>query len=90
MGRNLELGRRISQLTEADPEYAARLERRVSRLLAVAGRLFLTRRAEQQRADHLQQRLDDALGLNSAAVALGSSWQSRRDDKRGLRKEPTS
>lgn len=80
-GRNLELGRRISSLTEADPEYAARLERRVSRLLAVAGRLFLARREEKQRADHLQQRLDDVFGLNTSPVTKGATWQDRREQK---------
>lgn len=34
--------------------------------------------AEKQRADHLQQRLDQVLGLDDAAVALGASWQARR------------
>ncbi|MFH8336907.1 hypothetical protein [Streptomyces sp. AM6-12] len=37
--------------------------------------------AEKKRADHLQQRLDDALGLNTTAVAAGEQWQSRRDPK---------
>jgi hypothetical protein len=81
LGRNLELGRRISSLTEADPEYAARLERRVSRLLAVAGRLFLAHRAEKQRADHLQARLDNVFGLNTSPVTKGATWQDRREQK---------
>ncbi|MDL5205081.1 hypothetical protein [Streptomyces sp. ALI-76-A] len=88
-GRLLELGRRLTSLTEADPEYAARLERRVARLLAVAGRLYLGREAEQQRAEHLQQRLDDACGLNDARVEHGRHWQETRDDKRWA-KEATS
>lgn len=33
---------------------------------------------EKARADQLQQRLDQALGLDDAAVALGASWQGRR------------
>ncbi|MEV6504857.1 hypothetical protein AB0M61_01890 [Streptomyces sp. NPDC051642] len=78
MGRNLELGRRLSALTEADPEYAAQLERRVDRLRKVAARLYAGGRAEKARADHLQQRLDQALGLESAGVALGAGWQERR------------
>lgn len=81
MGRNLELGRRLSSLTESDPEYAARLERRVSRLLTVAGRLFLAHRAEKQRADHLQQCLDDVFGLNTSPVTKGATWQDRREQK---------
>lgn len=49
-----------------------------------AARILAAWAAEKQRADQLQQRLDQSLGLDSAAVALGSSWQSRRGDKRGL------
>ena len=78
MGRNLELGRRLGALAESDPEYAAQLERRVDRLRKVAARLYAGGRAEKLRADHLQQRLDQALGLDDAAVALGASWTSRR------------
>jgi chromosome segregation ATPase len=81
MGRNLELGRRLSSLTESDPEYAARLERRVSRLLAVAGRLFLAHREQEARADHLQQRLDDVFGLNTSPVTKGATWQDRRETR---------
>jgi uncharacterized protein (DUF3084 family) len=36
--RNLELGRRISKLTESDPEYAAQLERRLHRMAKAAAR----------------------------------------------------
>lgn len=37
--------------------------------------------AEKKRADRLQSQLDDALGLNEAAVTLGETWQNRRDQK---------
>ncbi|WP_406156896.1 hypothetical protein [Streptomyces canus] len=80
-GRNLELGRRIGQLAEADPEYAARLERRVSRLLTVTARLFLAHRAEKARADHLQARLDDVFGLNTSPITKGATWQDRRETR---------
>lgn len=73
MGRNLELGRRLSALTEADPEYAATLERRVARLLKVIARAG--GRAERLRADHLQRRLDDAVGLASPRPLDSSVWQ---------------
>jgi hypothetical protein len=79
--RNLELGRRISQLTESDPEYAARLERRVARLLLVGARLLAARDAETRRADVLQGRLDDACGLNTAQIDDGRYWQHNRQDK---------
>lgn len=88
--RTLELGRRISALTEADPEYAARLERRVARLLKVIARLYARGHAEKVRADHLQRRLDQALGLDQTAVMAGAAWQERRDDKRGRMQEAAS
>lgn len=75
MGRNLELGRRLTSLTEADPEYAARLERRVARLLNVAARLHAGRHAAMVRADHLQQRYDDACGLPAGRITDSSRWQ---------------
>ena len=37
--------------------------------------------AEKKRADRLQSTLDHPLGLNSAAVTLGETWQDRRDQK---------
>lgn len=80
-GRNLELGKRLSQLTEADPEYAARLEKRVARLRQVAARLLAGLTAEKRRADLLQGRLDDACGLNSLAVEAGRHWQENRHDR---------
>jgi hypothetical protein len=58
-GRNLELGKRISTLTEADPEYAAGLERRVTRLRTVGKRILAAYKAERQRADRLVSYLDD-------------------------------
>lgn len=66
--RNLELGRRVSVLTEADPEYAAQLERRVARLRRIVSRALADRRAEQKRADQLQARLDDAVGLGGGRI----------------------
>lgn len=44
------------------------------------------RDSERKRADHLQARLDQALGLNSAAVVLGETWQDRREQKMRLDK----
>lgn len=78
-GRILELGRRNSELTESDPEYAAQLERRVARLLKVGARLYAGGHAEKLRADHLQKRLDDA-----AREAADGEWRgrARRAEKR--------
>jgi hypothetical protein len=79
--RNVELGRRNARLAEADPEYAAQLEQRVARLLTVGRRILAAYHAERRRADRLQARLDDALGLNTTAVIEGSRWQQRREDR---------
>lgn len=55
-----------------------------------AARIAAALAEERKRADRLQQRLDQALGLDSAAVALGSTWQSRRADKGSLAKGAAS
>ncbi|MET7458080.1 hypothetical protein ACWEPZ_37790 [Streptomyces sp. NPDC004288] len=81
-GRNLELGRRISLLTESDPEHAGRLDVRVTRLLKVAARILRAYEEEKARADRLQRRLDDSMGLNTSRVRDGRHWQHTRDDKR--------
>ncbi|MGW8719633.1 hypothetical protein ACWGNR_10030 [Streptomyces althioticus] len=78
--RNLELGRRVSALAESDLEYAAQLERRVARLKKVGKRVLAAWAREQRRAEHLQQRLDNACGLNSPAVEAGRHWQATRTD----------
>lgn len=83
-GRNLELGQRISKLTEADPEYAASLEGRLARALRACTRYRAALTAETRRADRLQARLDDACGLDDPAVTAGRHWQSARHDKKGL------
>lgn len=36
---------------------------------------------EKKRADHLQQRLDQATGLDDPAIAAGAAWQDRREQK---------
>ncbi|MFR9796175.1 hypothetical protein ACL02U_09765 [Streptomyces sp. MS06] len=66
------------QVAEADPVEVARLREQVGVLIA-------ERNAERKRADGLQARLDDALGLNTSAMAEGAKWQSRREDKRWSR-----
>lgn len=78
--RTLDLGQRISQLAESDPEHAAALERRVARLLKVGRRILAAYALEERRANQLQARLDDALGLNTAAVLAGRRWQQTRAD----------
>lgn len=74
-GRVLELGRRVSQLAESDPEHAARLERRVARLLKVGALLRALVLAERARADKVQKRLDDAVGLAPGGILSSAPWQ---------------
>jgi hypothetical protein len=50
----------------------------VARLRESAVAWMADHAVEKQRADHLQERLDQALGLDDAAVVLGASWQDRR------------
>lgn len=73
-GRNLELGRKASVLTESDPEYAAQLERRVARLRRIVSGLLAERDTERKRADRLQSRLDDAVGLGRR-IEDSRPWQ---------------
>ena len=83
-GRNLELGQRVSQLAESDPEYAAQLERQVADLqkrLDVANsrptdsHWRAEARRERDRADRLQKRLDDAVGLAPGGILNSAPWQ---------------
>lgn len=53
-----------------------------------AARIAAAYTAEKQRADHLQQRLDNWLGLNTSAVRAGQNWQQTREDKPAA-KEPS-
>jgi hypothetical protein len=80
-GRNLELGARLAQYAEADPEYAASLEARLKRALRAAVRYRSDLREEKRRADTAQNSLDVFLGLDSPAVAAGATWQERREQK---------
>ena len=78
-GRILELGRRLTQLSEADPEYAASLERRLNIARLAGARLLTAWAQEKRRGDLLQERLDDACGLNHPAITEGSErWHSQR------------
>ncbi len=79
--RNLELGRRLSALTESDPEYAAGLERRLQRALKACRRYRAGLAEQTRRGDQLQAQWDDLLGLNRPEVAAGETWQERREPK---------
>lgn len=69
--RNLELGRRISLLSESDPEYAGRLEQRVTRLRQVAARILAAYTAEKRRADRYVSYLD------SGDLKAIKQWETR-------------
>lgn len=76
MGRNLELGRRLSQLGEADPVHLASLEARLDRALAACARYLDALWTKQRLTGALQARLDDAVGLNDPAIdAAGRRWR---------------
>ncbi|SEC02329.1 hypothetical protein SAMN04490357_0987 [Streptomyces misionensis] len=55
--------------------------RRLTRALRACARYRVALAVDRLLADRLQARLDDALGLNTTAVAAGEQWQSRRDPK---------
>ncbi|MEU9558028.1 hypothetical protein [Streptomyces fumanus] len=82
-GRNKALGEEISKLSEADPQYAAALETRLRRALTAAARYLAAYHQQKRRADRLQARHDQALGLDTAAILSGQTWQQRREDTRG-------
>jgi chromosome segregation ATPase len=67
-GRNLELGERLTALAESDPEYAADLETQLAEAREALA-------VETKRAEHLQRRLDDAVGLSAKGIADSSRWQ---------------
>ncbi|MFF3511582.1 hypothetical protein [Streptomyces sp. NPDC002573] len=67
------LERNWDQLTED----AARLRKAAAEWMADS-------ETERKRADHLQARLDDALGLNTSQVEDGRLWQHTRTDKKGV------
>jgi hypothetical protein len=75
-GRVVELGRRIAALSESDPEHLAAMERELSAAREEAA-------VEKRRADRLQERLDDAVGLNDPKVLAGPCWRTGTDAAKG-------
>lgn len=59
------------------------LVRRLDVSRKAASRVLAAYHAEKHRADRLQARLDDALGLNDPHVKDGRYWQQTRADKKG-------
>lgn len=82
--RNLELSRRISQLTESDPEYAAGLERQVADLQkrlddaareAADGEWRGRARRAEKRVAHLEKELDNACGMPAGGILNSAPYQ---------------
>ena len=86
-GRVRELGRRLDSAHDMElcelgdvvllEARAARAEGRVRRLEKVLDRVAAGARTSERRADRLQARLDDACGLNSAAIEARRIVQAR-------------
>ncbi|NUP38203.1 MAG: hypothetical protein HOY76_14600 [Streptomyces sp.] len=73
-----------------DPERARRAADRIAALRDGCERAQAELAAEKRRADGLQKQLDDALGLNTAAVAAGETWQDRREKRMQFDKPVTA
>ncbi|MFL1903135.1 hypothetical protein ACJWDR_29125 [Streptomyces tauricus] len=79
-GRNRELSRRLTSAHDgqlADLDEADRRAARIRRLLKVGERLANALKTSNRRADLLQSRLDDAVGLTSPAL----NWRSTRTEQ---------
>lgn len=71
---NLAVARRLTRALRACARYRAALNKTATEWMTECQK-------HATRADRLQRRLDDSLGLNTAAIALGETWQDRRDQK---------
>jgi hypothetical protein len=69
---------KAAEFNEAKAKQAAD---RIARLQREVARARMEAATETRRADGLQTCLDDALGLNTAAVAAGETWQDRREKR---------
>lgn len=58
--------------------------RRLTRALRACARYRAALADATHRADQLQHRLDDALGLNTSQIDDGRLWQQTRPDKKGM------
>jgi hypothetical protein len=63
-------------------QHADGLTSRLHRALRACAGYRADAAQERRRADRLQQRLDDALGLNTSKVLDGRLWQHTRHDKK--------
>lgn len=82
-GRNTALTEQLETARDTagvDTEYASQLETRLGRALKACARYRAANRQLERDVARLQQRLDDAAGLNTAAMEFGARWQERRAD----------
>ena len=63
---------------------------RIKRLREAVAKARGEAATETRRADLLQSRLDDAVGLNHPAVAAGDGWQARRQQRMTFDKPTTA
>lgn len=71
---NLAVARRLTRALKACARYRAALNKTATDWMTECQKHAL-------RADRLQRQLDDSLGLNTAPVVLGATWQDRREPK---------
>ena len=64
-----------------DEAQARKAADRIARLQKAVARGRVEAASERRRADGLQARLDDAVGLNTPKIAAGSDWQDRRETR---------
>ncbi|TLQ48452.1 hypothetical protein FEF34_24845 [Streptomyces marianii] len=77
----ISASRTVAAMVRNADRRSAGMAPRLARALRACARYRMALAASERRNAQLQRRLDDALGLNSDAVAAGSLWQERRADR---------
>lgn len=80
----LRLERELAEARAERDGNAPVTRRRLNRALRACARYRLKLATRAHIINHLQQQLDDALGLNTPEILAGTNWQKHRADKRGL------
>lgn len=76
-GRNIELGRQISQLTEAGPDHLIALENRVARLHKVGARILAAYQTRDKEATALAAKADESDTKVKNLRAQLHAWETR-------------
>jgi hypothetical protein len=71
----------VQAMAAFDEAQARKAADRIARLQKAVARGRVEAASERRRADGLQARLDDAVGLNTPKIAAGSDWQDRRETR---------